>query len=45
MKKLVRVIIALVLAMPLYYVIDFGWLFISVMGLQFLAGLDIDFFD
>jgi hypothetical protein len=40
----VRVFIALLLAMPLYYVTDFGWQYLLIMVLQLFAGMDVKLF-
>lgn len=33
------------LALPVYYSLDFGWTYVLVILLQFLAGLDVKFKD
>lgn len=35
-----RPLIALILALPLYSSVEFGWTFLLIVGLQILAGLD-----
>lgn len=38
----VRLLIALVLAVPLYNMVGFGWGILLIAGLQLLAGLDLE---
>jgi hypothetical protein len=39
-----RVLIALFLAFPLYYITNFGWEYFLIIGLQLLAGIDSEIF-
>lgn len=40
-----RALIAMILAYPVYYALDSGWIILAVIGLQLIAGLDFIMFE